>query len=242
MLRGMYIEWRRVPDKDVHPFDIPAVRDIENLDLSAPVTVFVGENGMGKSTVLEAIATQLGCNPEGGSRNFHFETANTLSDLRNFTRLVRDRAIRDAYFYRADTYHNLATEMRRLDAEDGFDPPIKSYYGGGDLHEMSHGQSVVRLLSHRFKPRGVYVMDEPEAALSPRRQLEAVAAISDLTANGAQFILATHSPILMAIPRARIYELDERRTMEADYESLEHVRIYRRFLSDPASILERLLD
>lgn len=242
MLRGFYVEWKRVPDRTCYPFTIPAVASLDDLDLSAHITIFVGENGTGKSTLLEAIAVQLGCNPEGGSRNFKFENANTLSELHQYVRLVRGRSIKDAYFYRADTYYNLATEMQRLDAEPSFDAQIRTYYGGEDLHQMSHGQSVIKLVKHRFKPGGVYVMDEPEAALSPMRQFELIAGILDLASRGAQFILATHSPILMAIPNARIFELDSTGIGIANYDTLQHVQIYRRFLGDPASMLRVLME
>lgn len=230
MIRSIYIEWSRVAESHRYPFSIPAIRHLNELSFSDGPTVIVGENGVGKSTLLEAIAVQLGCNPEGGSRNFNFSTADTLSKLKNYVRVVRSgRKVPDAYFYRADTFHNLATEVDRLGAARS--------YGKESLHRASHGQSVMRLIEHRFRPGGIYLMDEPEAALSPRRQLEMIAMICDLVAQGAQFILATHSPILMAIPGAALVELDEEGTRTASYETLDHVRIYRRFLNDPASIL-----
>lgn len=243
MIRRMYIDWAKVEAIDEYPFNIPAIKHSNDLMFDSPVTILVGENGTGKSTLLEAIAVQLKCNTEGGSRNFRFSTQDTLSSLYRYMRLVRGaRHPRDAYFYRADTYYNLATEMRRLDATPSFDPEIKTYYGGKDLHELSHGQSVIRLLEYRFKPTGVYVMDEPEAALSPMRQLEAIAAIRRLSNEGAQFILATHSPIIMAIPGANIYELSMSGVVETSYERLQHVRLYRQFLEDPRSLLDRARD
>lgn len=243
MLRGLRIEWSKVEDRGVYPYDIPAIAQIEELDLSAPVTILVGANGSGKSTLLEAIATQLRCNPEGGSRNFAFSTENTLSPLHRTMRLITGAPIhKDAFFYRADTYFNVATEMRRLDGEASFGPPIVSYYGGTELHDLSHGQAVIRLLRHRFSPRGIYVMDEPEAALAPETQFETIAAIVDLARRGAQFVLATHSPLLMALPGAALYELTEHGLERRAYDELGHVRLYKRFLADPASVVARLIE
>ncbi|GBD50593.1 AAA family ATPase [Methylopila sp. Yamaguchi] len=236
MLRGLRIEWSKVEDRGVYPYDIPALAQIEELDLSASITILVGSNGSGKSTLLEAIATQLRCNPEGGSSHYNFVTEDTLSPLHRTLRLIRGAPThKDAFFYRADTYYNLATEMRRIGAR-------MEFYGGDDFHDMSHGQSVIQLLRHRFSPRGIYVMDEPEAALAPETQFEAIAAIAELARRGAQFVLATHSPLLMALPGAALYELTERGLERRAYHELGHVRLYKRFLADPASVVARLLE
>jgi predicted ATPase len=130
--------------------------------------------------------------------------------------------------------------MRRLDEEPGFGAPIKHSYGGDDLHEMSHGQSVMRLLEHRFRGRGIYLMDEPEAALAPETQLQVIARIMQLVSEGARFVIATHSPLLMALPGALIYELGEDGLERRSYQELGHVRLYRRFLGDPESVVARL--
>ena len=242
-LLSLRVEWSRVDDRSVYPFNLPAFAGLDELDLDAPVVMFVGANGSGKSTLMEAIAALLGCNPEGGSPNFRFDTANTLSELRNVVRLAR-RLPRncDRFFYRADSYHVFSTEMRRLDEEPSFDPPIKTYYGGQDLHEMSHGQAVMRLLRHRFRAGGVYLLDEPEAALAPETQLEVIARIVKLCRGGARFVLATHSPLLMAIPDALIYELGAAGVARRSYQELDHVRLYRRFLGDPQSVIARLIE
>ncbi|RXF69571.1 AAA family ATPase [Hansschlegelia zhihuaiae] len=242
MLLSLRIDWSRVEDRETYPFNLPAIAGIDEIDLDAPVVIFVGANGSGKSTLMEAIAAQLGCNPEGGSPNFRFDTAGTLSALHSVMRLAR-RIPRntDRYFYRADAYHVFATEMRRLDSEPSFGPPIKTYYGGQDLHEMSHGQAVMKLLRHRFRGGGIYLMDEPEAALAPETQLEVIARIAQLCGEGARFVLATHSPLLMALPDALIYELDETGVSRRAYQELNHVRLYRRFLGDPASVVARLV-
>lgn len=242
-LISMRIEWDRVEDRSAYPFNLPAIAGIDEIDLDAPVVMFVGANGSGKSTLMEALAVQLGCNPEGGSPNFRFDTANTLSDLQRVIRLAR-RLPRncDRFFYRADSYHVFATEMRRLDEEFSFGPQIKESYGGQDLHEMSHGQSVMRLLRNRFRGGGVYLLDEPEAALAPETQLEVIARIAQLCHEGARFVLATHSPLLMALPDALIYELSETGIERRAYQELNHVRLYRRFLGDPESMVARLVE
>ncbi|MFD1704824.1 AAA family ATPase [Methylopila henanensis] len=243
MLLSLRIDWDRVEDRDAYPFNLPAIAGVDEIDLDAPVVMFVGANGSGKSTLMEAIAAQIGCNPEGGSPNFQFNATNTLSDLHKAMRLPR-RIRRNAprYFYRADAFHALATEIRRLDDEPRGGAPIKSYYGGDDLHEMSHGQSVMRLLHHRFRAGGIYLMDEPEAALAPETQLEVITRIIALVRDGARFVIATHSPLLMAIPGALIYELGPDGPVRRAYHELNHVRLYKRFLGDPGSVISRLTE
>nr|WP_246398248.1 AAA family ATPase [Hansschlegelia beijingensis] len=227
------MEWARVEDPDAYPYNLPAIARLQELDLDAPIVLFVGPNGSGKSTLIEAIAAHLGCNPEGGSPNFTFDTAQTLSPLHKVTRLVRRIPSKtDRYFYRADAFHILATEIRRLELAGRY---------GGDLHEMSHGQAVMRLLNERFGARGLYLLDEPEAALAPETQLEVIARIVQLVQQGARFVLATHSPLLMALPNALIYELTEEGAARRSYQELGHVRLYRRFLGDPESVVSRLL-
>ncbi len=233
MLISLRMEWARVEDPDAYPYNLPAIARLQELDLDAPIVLFVGPNGSGKSTLIEAIAAHLGCNPEGGSPNFTFDTAQTLSPLHKVTRLVRRIPPKtDRYFYRADAFHILATEIRRLELAGRY---------GGDLHEMSHGQAVMRLLNERFGARGLYLLDEPEAALAPETQLEVIARIVQLVQQGARFVLATHSPLLMALPNALIYELTEEGAARRSYQELGHVRLYRRFLGDPDSVVSRLL-
>ena len=233
VLISLRMEWARVEDPDAYPYNLPAIARLQELDLDAPIVLFVGPNGSGKSTLIEAIAAHLGCNPEGGSPNFTFDTAQTLSPLHKVTRLVRRIPPKtDRYFYRADAFHILATEIRRLELAGRY---------GGDLHEMSHGQAVMRLLNERFGARGLYLLDEPEAALAPETQLEVIARIVQLVQQGARFVLATHSPLLMALPNALIYELTEEGAARRSYQELGHVRLYRRFLGDPDSVVSRLL-
>jgi predicted ATPase len=242
MLIDAAIKWAEVEDRECYPFCLNAIAMTERLDLRASVTIFVGENGAGKSTFLEALAMALGCNAEGGSRNFRFSTMDTHTSLHDYLRIAKDsKPIRDVFFYRAETYYNFASEMKKLDAEPSFDPEIKHAYGGKELHQLSHGQSVIQLFRHRFRSNGVYIMDEPEAALSPGRQLEVIVHVQRLAAAGAQFIIATHSPILMAIPGAKIYEVRDDGLSEADYDSLDQVAIYKRMLNDRKRFVQSLI-
>jgi predicted ATPase len=230
-----------VPDFDSYPFNLPAVRHLQVLPFHPAVTFIVGENGSGKSTLLEAIAVALGFNAEGGSRNFNFGTRASHSVLHEYVRIAKGfRRPRDGYFLRAESFFNVATEIERLD-ESGPGDPIGPAYGTRSLHEQSHGESFMALLTHRFRGRGLYVLDEPEAALSPQRQLAALARIHQLVKQGSQFIIATHSPILMAYPEARIYACTEKGLRRTDYEDTEHYQVTRDFLVNPQRTLDVLL-
>jgi len=229
----------RVPSFDAYPFNLPAVRTLETLPLHRAVTFIVGENGSGKSTLLEALAVAAGFNAEGGSRNFNFHTRASHSDLHRYLRLARSqKRPRTGFFLRAESYFNVATEIERLDA---IDPGLLKAYGGKSLHEQSHGESFIALLKNRFSGQGLYFLDEPEAALSPTRQMAALVRIHDLVREGAQFIIATHSPILMAYPDATILGVTPDGVAPVRYEATEHYTITRRFLNDPAGMLRQLL-
>lgn len=214
----------QVPGFSEYPFSIPAIHGLHDLRFDARVTFFVGDNGSGKSTLVEAIAIAAGFNAEGGSRNFNFHTRRSESDLHKYIRLVRDvRRPRDGYFLRAESFFNVATEVDRLGVVDT--------HGGTSLHEQSHGESFLALASNRFGDNGLYILDEPEAALSPQRQLSLLAIIHRLAAQGTQFIIATHSPILMAYPDAVIYQLGPKGISTVAYEETEHFQITRDFLN-----------
>jgi predicted ATPase len=232
-----------VPSFDHYPFSLGAVQALQTLRLHPSVTFFVGENGSGKSTLLEAIAVAWGFNPEGGSKNFGFSTHRSHSDLHRYLRLSRGiRKATNGWFLRAESFYNVASEMDRRDEGFSYDPPIRTYYGGVSLHEQSHGESFMALLTKRFKPSGLYLLDEPEAALSPARQLAALIRIDELARDGAQFVIATHSPILMAYPNAQILLFGDGEIRPIDYTDTEHYRITRDFLSDHRSALAKLLD
>jgi predicted ATPase len=225
-----------------YPFSLPAVRNLEQVSMHPMVTFLVGENGSGKSTLLEAIAVAWGFNAEGGSRNFAFATRNSHSQLHRYLRLVRGlRRPRDNYFLRAESFYNVATEIERLDADSGLGAPIMGAYGGKSLHEQSHGESFMTLVMERFRGSGLYLLDEPEAALSPSRQLALLARIHQLAMAGSQFIIATHSPLLLAFPGALILSLEAKGIRDVTYEETEHFAVTRRFLQDHRSMLRKIL-
>jgi predicted ATPase len=228
------LKHEQVVDPSAYPFVVPAVRALDALPL-ASVTYFVGENGSGKSTLLEAIAVAAGFNAEGGTSNFSFSTRATESPLHRCIRLARSvRRPRTGFFLRAESFYNVASEIDRLQVGDS--------YGGRSLHEMSHGESFLALMQHRFGRSGLYVLDEPEAALSPARQLAFLRRLHDLVRQGSQFLIATHSPIVLAYPGATIYRLDEDGLTKAPYEALEHVTLTRDFLNHRERFVGRLLE
>jgi predicted ATPase len=225
-----------------YPFRIPAVRKLETLHLHRHVTFLVGENGTGKSTLLEAIAIAWGFNAEGGSRNFHFSTHASHSDLYRHLRLVRSfKRPRDGYFLRAESFFNVATQIEELDKEGG-GPKIIDGYGGRSLHEQSHGESFFALMHERFRGNGLYILDEPEAALSPVRQLQLLRRMHELVKLESQFVIATHSPMLLAYPNARILLLDDNGFQETTYRETEHYKTMRRFFDATEVTLQRYLD
>ena len=235
-LRAVRLVRDSVPDFTVYPFSVPSIHSLDELELDPKVTFLVGENGSGKSTLIEAIAVLAGFNAEGGSTNFHFGTRRSESCLHEFMRPVRShRRPRDGFFLRAESYFNVATEIERLGGT------IIDSYGGVSLHEQSHGESFLALAKHRFRGDGLYILDEPEAALSPQRQLSLMSIIHDLVEKrGSQLIIATHSPILMAYPKALIYHLAPGGIERIAYEATEQYTITRDFLSSPERYFKTL--
>lgn len=228
---------------DRYPFTLPVVQHLARtgrLDLDASVTFLVGDNGTGKSTLMEALAVTAGFNPEGGSQSFRFATRATESSLGDHLVLRWGHKPRTGFFLRAESYYNVATEIERLDAEPG-SPPLLPAYGGVSPHQRSHGEAFLDLVVHRFGPEGLYLLDEPEAALSVRSCLALVHRIGELVEQGSQFIVATHSPILLAVPNARILQINIDGTIEqVDYDAAEPVASTRGFLADPARVLHHL--
>lgn len=229
----------RVQDWGKYPFSIRAVAGLrEALRLHVGATFLVGENGSGKSTLIEGIAVAAGFNAEGGTKNFRFSTRASESVLHRCIRLARtERRPRTGFFLRAESFFNVATAIEDLDREPG-GPKLIDSYGGKSLHEQSHGESFMALVKHRFGPEGLYILDEPEAALSIRRQIELLRELhAHVTEKGSQIIVATHSPVLMALPGALIYRLGEDGITELAYEETDAFRLAREFLLDPAKAL-----
>jgi predicted ATPase len=191
---------------------------------------------------LEAIAVAWGFNPEGGTKNFRFQTRASHSVLHEHLRLVKGaQRPRDGFFLRAESFFNLASEIEHLDREPASAPQITDSYGGRSLHEQSHGESFLSVMMHRFGGRGFYVLDEPEAALSPSRQLAMIARVHELVQAQSQFVIATHSPMLMAYPDAQIYQISTQGAHRISLEETEHYIVAKRFLNDTRRQLERLL-
>lgn len=234
-LRRIELEREKVPSFEEYPFDIPAVRSLAALEFHPDVTFLVGENGSGKSTLVEAVAALMGFNSEGGSRNFNFCTRETHSDLHKCLKPVMGyKKPADGFFLRAESFYNAATYIDEVEAEGS--------YGGKSLHARSHGESFLALLANRFRGRGLYLLDEPEAALSPSRQLSALALIHRLVLLDSQFIIATHSPILMAYPRARIILLADSGMREVAYRDTEHFKVTRDFMDRTDDMLQILME
>ena len=235
---------RRPLEANSYLNSLPAVNWLKEhrLMLDSPVRFLVGGNGSGKSTLLEAIAVSCGFNAEGGTRNFTFSTRATHSELGEYITVAKRRYPRDGFFLRAESFYNVATNIDEMDEEPSFSPRLIDSYGGVSLHSQSHGESFLALVQNRFGGEGLYLLDEPEAALSPTRQLTLLGEMYQLVERDSQFIIATHSPILMAYPGARIYELSENGIASVEYRETEHYQLTRRFLENPERMLRYLLE
>lgn len=234
LIRSVMIDWNKI-DTDSYLRAIPAISSTERVDFTHSVTFFVGENGSGKSTLLEAIAIAYGFNPEGGTRNYSFSTHDSHSELCQALRLTR--GIRKAgygYFLRAESFYNVATKEEEYSRGPGGRP---QHY-----HEKSHGESFLALAQNSFRANGFYLLDEPEAALSPQRQLTLLAEIHRCVKEGAQFIIATHSPILLGLPGAGILSFDDGMIHPCTYEETDSYQVTSMFINNRDQILHRLLD
>jgi len=220
-------------DEKAYPFNLPVVRNLDELEFHPKVTFLVGENGSGKSTLIEALAVAWGFNAEGGSVNFSFGTRESHSPLHNFVRPIRSvKRAKDGFFLRAESHFNVATYVENTGV---------SGYGDVSLHEQSHGESFFALLDNRFRGEGLYILDEPEAALSPNRQLSFLARLHELVNQNSQFIIATHSPIILGYPDAWIYQTTPSGLERVEYEDTDHFQVTRNFLNRRQTFLDVLL-
>ncbi|QHT60885.1 AAA family ATPase [Paenibacillus lycopersici] len=231
-LRSVSIERKDEMDLRQYPFSIPVIRSFTSLQFTTNVTFFVGENGSGKSTLLEAIAYQCGFNTAGGGRSNAYEVDASASALGGHIRLSWLPKITNGFFLRAETFYNFASHIDTM-------PESLPYYGGRSLHAQSHGEAFLSLFKHRFGKRAVYLLDEPEAALSPARQLALMRIMHELEGE-AQFIVATHSPILLGYPGATIYDFDSVPVTDIRYEDTLHYIVTRRFLEQRERVLKEL--
>ena len=221
---------------------VAKLREMGDLTLTKPVTFVVGENGVGKSTLIEGIAVAMGFNPEGGTVNFNFSTEESHSDLYKYLTLSRGyKRHRDGFFLRAESFYNVATNIDEIDREPGLGAPIISSYGGVSLHKQSHGESFMALVENRFYGNGLYILDEPEAALSPMKLMRLMYCIKELVNKNSQFIISTHSPILMTYPGAEVLEISEEGIKSVNYKDTDHFIITKRFMDAPERITEDLL-
>ncbi len=240
-LQYVELERENVADFKSYPFCIPVINKMTRINFHEAVTFIVGENGSGKSTLLEAIAVGLDLNPEGGSRNFNFSSYASHSNLFDYLKIIKGYSRpRDMYFFRAETFYNVATNIEELD-KDPFGPPILDSYGGQSLHQQSHGESLFSLISNRLRGQSLYILDEPEAALSPSRQLAFIARLHELVERGSQFVIATHSPIIMAYPNAKIIQIKNDKIEEIKYCDSEHYAVMKHFMNNHEQILNILM-
>lgn len=239
-LQEIALKKDKITSWDEYPFNIPAISNLKTLKFSSEVSFIVGENGSGKSTIIEAIAIYLGFNPEGGTRNFNFSTSESHSPLHQYLKGVKSyKQPKDGFFLRAESFFNVATNIDKLNNIGR--TPLYNSYGGKSLHEQSHGESFLNLILNRFSGNGIYILDEPEAALSPSRQMSFLARMGQLIKQNSQFIIATHSPILLAFPNAKIYQIINGEIESVRYEETESYRITKAFVNNPEKMLKELI-
>lgn len=232
-VKKIVLERNKIDNFDEYPFNIDVIKNLDEIRFNKNVTFLVGENGIGKSTFIEALAVNLGMNPEGGSQNFMFSTKNTHSNLYKYLKIPTMYKPVTKYFLRAESFYNVISEIE--------DSGLNEFYEGFKMHECSHGESFIQLVQSRFYPRGLYILDEPEAALSPSRQMTLLCLIHDLAKNGAQFIIATHSPILISYKDGEILDLNNN-FEKVKYEDTDIYKLYKMYLDMPYDMQRRLFE
>ena len=233
-IKQVFIDWNRI-EEDSYLRNIPAIAGMEELSFENAVTFFVGENGSGKSTLLEGIAVAYGFNPEGGTRNYNFSTYDSHSGLCDAITLSRGiKRAKWGYFLRAESFYNVATKENEYSRGPG---GVPQHY-----HEKSHGESFLALAQQNFRPDGLYLLDEPEAALSPQRQLSLLIEIDRCAKEGAQFIIVTHSPILLGLPGAVILSFDDGPIHPVSYEETDSYQVMSMFINHREQVIRKLLE
>lgn len=231
-IQRLSIDWDKI-ERTSYLRKIEAIKELEELVFEKPITFFVGENGSGKSTLLEALAVAYGFNPEGGTKNYSFSTYDSHSQLYEAIRVSKGfRKAKWGYFLRAESFYNVATKEEEY---ADIDHPSEKY------HEKSHGESFLALAQNQLRPNGLYLFDEPEAALSPQRQLTLLMEIYSCAKQGSQFIIVTHSPILLGVPDAQIISFDDGAVHNCEYEDTDSYKITEMFINNRELLLGRLL-
>lgn len=231
-IQRLSIDWNKI-ERNSYLRKIDAIKDLKELEFEKPITFFVGENGSGKSTLLEALAVAYGFNPEGGTKNYSFSTYDSHSQLHEAIKVIKGfRKVEWGYFLRAESFYNVATQEEEY---ADISHPSEKY------HEISHGESFLALAQKQLRPNGLYLFDEPEAALSPQRQLTLLMQIYSCAKQGSQFIIVTHSPILLGVPDAQIISFDDGAIQNCEYEDTESYRVTEMFINNRELILRRLL-
>ena len=238
-VKSISLDRKSIENFDKYPFNMEIIKSFHELHFTSNVTFLIGENGTGKSTFLEALAISLKLNPEGGTQNFNFQTKNTHSNLHEYLNVNIYNVPETKFFLRAESFYNVASEIIRISEEGGQGPLYDSY--GGNLHECSHGESFIKLIANRFSDNGLYILDEPEAALSPTRQMSLLCLIDELSHKGAQFIIATHSPILISYRDGEILNMDDNFS-KIEYKDTDIYNLYNYFLNNPEEMQHRLFD
>ncbi len=232
-IRSVLIDWSKI-DENSYLRDIDAIRGLERLEFSRPITFFAGENGSGKSTLLEAIAISYGFNPEGGTKNYHFSTYDSHSELCEAIRISKGyRKPSWGYFLRAESFYNVATKEKEY---------ANFAHPSAELHKKSHGESFLDIAQTHLSPNGIYFLDEPEAALSPQRQLTLLRQIYQCANQGAQFVIVTHSPVLLGIPDAEILLFDDGLIHTCAYQETGSYRVTEMFIRNREKLLKTLLE